>query len=502
MSARWTASVLTGVLLLAGTAHATPDWRDATRVATAVAALQDSLGRLGDPPAVPDLVAGLAHALTIDMARPVTAAVSLAPPSGRPGLVEPGDLQIALTQLSIQEGTNNQIRVMQGQGGRRDAIFLRDGVATLQQVVEQAAYQGLNGITTVDGVVRLTRPLIVWPGAALILQPGDGIEMRAETGAFLLSFGRIDLRGAEVRAAGYDATPEAFRPFILTSGQGTLVAKDGRFSGLGMPGADPFGGIVVSTQGLFAPEVPPALHGNRFDDLGSVTLRGVDGSVIENNLFRKARGTALVLVGVRDTRVSGNTLLGTQGGAGIRVAHVAGRVRLSGNLVAAGARNGMTLTGSSGRIALAGNVVLGNGGSGIAAHRTQCLRLDGNIVLHSGAAGLRLTETGETMVQGNALVLNKAAALSVNGQQAGHRVTLAGNLFAANRVGLTGAQIGDVALLGNDLHAQLPRLFDGEFSQHLPAYLTADQIEGARLYRVSASGSAGPADFTDTCEKE
>ena len=82
-----------------------------------------------------------AIAALLQMTLPVLPA-PVAPPvtdGASDGIIEAGNLQIAMTQLSIEEGTNNQLRVMRGQNGQTDAIFIREGRVTLRDVVAVAA---------------------------------------------------------------------------------------------------------------------------------------------------------------------------------------------------------------------------------------------------------------------------------------------------------------------------------------------------------------------------
>ena len=124
-----------------------------------------------------------------------------------------------------------------------------------------------------------------------------------------------------------------------------------------------------------------------------------------------------------------------------------------------------------------------------------------NSIAQNGASGLRLNESGVSRVQGNALVLNTNSGLHVGAQRKGGRIEVAENLLAGNRVGLTGVAIGEVVLDQNNLSAQMPRLFDGEFSQYLAAYLTQVQQHSDKTYRI-AGPTAQPADaFLTTCSK-
>lgn len=267
-----------------------------------------------------------------------------------------------------------------------------------------------------------------------------------------------------------------------------------------MVGADPFGGVVVSERGLFQPPFPPTLTRNTFDDVGVVGLVGVTGGIITDNLIKAGRGGGISLISVMAAQVSGNAIVGTKAGSGIKVAYGAG-VDLTGNLVSGGAGNGISIGGNSKNIQISGNAVLTNAQTGIATQRATCVLVSDNSVARNGASGLRLNESGVSRVQGNALVLNTNSGLQVGAQRKGGRVEVADNLLAGNRVGLSGRSIGEVVLDQNNLTSQMPRLFDGEFSQYLAAYLTQVQQQSGQSYRIAAPDGREMDAFLTTCNK-
>ena len=419
---------------------------------------------------------------------------------GPAGKILSADLQLAMTQLSINIGSNNQIRVLRAQGDRRDALILESGFTSLNDLAKTAEAQGIDGIKLVDGIVHLTRPLIVWLGAGLKLKAGDKLTMDAASGAFLLGFGQIEMISADVRAIGTTQIEGAFRPFVLITGQGTIFAEDTTFSGLGMVDADPFGGVVISQRGLFQPPFPPVLARNIFDDVGVVGMIGVKDGVITGNLVKSGRGGGISLISVIGTQVSGNAVIGTKAGSGIKVADGTG-VQLIGNHVSGGAGNGISIGGNSKEIQISGNAVLTNAQTGIATQRATCVLVSDNSVARNGASGLRLNESGVSRVQGNALVLNTNSGLQVGAQRKGGRIEVTDNLLAGNRVGLSGRTIGEVVLDQNNLTSQMPRLFDGEFSQYLAAYLTQVQQKSGQSYRIAAPDGHEMDAFLTTCNK-
>ncbi|MES2969320.1 MAG: right-handed parallel beta-helix repeat-containing protein [Pseudomonadota bacterium] len=395
-------------------------------------------------------------------------------PDGPAAEIADGKLQLGLSQLAIHAGTNGHIAVVQAQKGNDDALFLKSGFTSLTALAQAAQDQGLTGIALDGQTVRLTRPLIVWMGAGLRLAPGDVLEMDSESGAFVLGFGQVAAEGATIAAVN---TAGTFRPFLLVAGQGTLVLQDSRIDGLGLNRSDNFGGVSVLTRGLFRPEHPPVVTGNVFTDTGVVFLAGSENAIVADNAFDASRSGGLTLSATTGAQVYRNTVTGSLGAAGLRLRDGAFDTAVVGNTVSGGRTNGIQIEGNSRNVRLAGNTVAGNGAVGIVLRRTACAELTANIVAGNDAVGVKLQQSGLVEIDGNAFLQNGGAGASIEGQPDAQPVALSGNLFSGNREGLAGSDAGQVTLSGDNFGGQLPRLFGGEFAQHLPGYLTArDQL--------------------------
>jgi hypothetical protein len=486
--------VLSG-LLIPTPGSATPVWTDAAKATSLIEAV------VVDTTSAQQTVQQLAAVL--QLAPPSGSVPSVQRPSfaeGQPAVVISSDLQLAMTQLSIYVGTNNQIRVLRAQAEQRDVIILKTGTTTLTDLAIMAKAQGVQGIDLVDGVVQITRPLIVWQGAGLKLAPGDQLQMNAETGAFLLGFGQIEIIDATVKAIKTAQAAETFRPFVLITGQGTIYAEKSIFSGLGMADAAPFGGFVVAEGGLFQPPFPPTLYQNTFEDIGVVGMIGVTQAQVINNLIKAGRGGGIALASVRNSQIFGNAIITTKRGSGIKITDGQGIV-LTKNMVSGGANNGISIGGNAKDIAISGNAILTNAGTGIASQQASCILVANNSIARNGASGLRLNKNGVSLVKGNALVLNTTSGLQVGAQSDTGRVEVTDNLLAGNRVGLTGVSIGEVVLDQNNLSGQMPRLFDGEFSQYLAGYLTQVQQKSGRSFHIAAPDGRETDAFLTTCNK-
>ena len=403
--------------------------------------------------------------------------------------VRAGEIQAALTQLSILSGGNGHLSLQLAQASGTDVIYLVSGSATLADLGDL--------IQRRDTGWYLSRPLVIWPGASLVLQPGDELELDTASGAFVLSFGSISLTSATLRGnSGENPVVPLFRPFLLVTGQGTFRAEGSTFIDLGFDGPVAFRGVTVLTGGLMKPAVPPVVTGNQFERVFSLSFEGADGMVVADNRFGGAGAAAVSIRDGNGVTLVGNRIIGTAEGAGIRLSGRLQDVALVGNLVTDGGRNGVQIDGTTKGLLLRGNVVTGNDQSGVSIRNATCAAVQGNIVAGNGTTGLRLNRSGAMRVADNAVLNNTGSGIELSGQGGLGPVLLSDNLVAENREGLRAAGLGEVRLAGNDLHDQLPRQFAGDFAPWLGPYLTAD----AALVIPAAAGAQ--PDPSSSCQKE
>jgi poly(beta-D-mannuronate) C5 epimerase len=403
-----------------------------------------------------------------------------------------GKIQAALTQLAILSGGNGHLALQLAQASRTDVIDVISGTATLADL---EAVEGL--VRHREKAWRLSRPIVVWPGAALVLSPGEVLEMDTAAGAFVLSFGTVQLTGATLRGDGsQNERIAAFRPFLLVTGQGAFRAERSTFAYLGFLGPVAFRGVSVLTGGLMRPDEPTVVSGNRFEQVFSVSFEGADGMMFTENRLEGAGAAAVSVKGGRGLVLAGNRIIATADGAGMRLSGVLQQVAILGNLMTKGNRNGLQIDGSTRGLVLRGNVLTGNAEAGVSIRNASCVAVQGNIVLGNGSAGLRLERSGLARIADNAILGNGGAGIEVQAQAGLGTVLVSDNLIARNREGLRAAGLGEVRLAGNDLTDQLPRQFGGDFGPWLAPYLTA----GTELVIPAAANSGAVP--TDPCTTE
>jgi poly(beta-D-mannuronate) C5 epimerase len=397
--------------------------------------------------------------------------VPAAPANRDGGAVEvrAGQIQAALTQLSILAGGNGHLALQLAQASRTDVIDVISGTATLADI---SAIQGL--APGPAEVWRLTRPLVVWPGATLVLSPGEVLELDTSAGAFILSFGEIRLTGATLRGdVGKNDRFPSFRPFLLVTGQGAFRAERSNFADLGFRGPVAFRGVSILTGGLLRPAIPTVVIASRFDRVFSLSFEGADRMVLTENRISEAGAAAISVKGGAEMVIAGNRIIGTTDGAGMRLSGALRKVAILGNLIRDGGRNGLQVDGSARGMVLRGNVVAGNAEAGISIRNASCVALQGNVMTGNGTSGLRLLRSGQVRIAGNVVLSNGAAGVEIQAQRGLGQVLLSDNLVARNREGLRAAELGEVRLTGNDLADQIPRQFAGDFGPWLGAYLSA-----------------------------
>jgi mannuronan 5-epimerase len=430
-----------------------------------------------------DVLAALADRLAGGVDVPPVPAAIAGP--DEPPEVRTGEIQAALTQLSILSGGNGHLALQLAQGGRTDVIYLLSGTARLADLATAG------DMIRRDGAVwRLVRPLVVWPGAALTLAPGEVLEMDTAGGAFLLSFGSVTITGATLRGdGGANAAVPGFRPFLLVTGQGTFRAEDARFAALGFRGPVAFRGVSVMTAGVMKPATPPVVTESRFDGVFSLSFEGADGMTLTANHFAGAGAAAVSVKDGRRLVLAGNRITGTADGAGVRLSGALHDVVIAGNVISGGGRNGVQIDGNTSGLLIGGNVITDNAGAGVTLARATCVTVRGNIIAGNRTTGLKLTESGGAEIAGNAVQDNGSAGIEVQAQTGLAPVLLTDNVLARNREGLRAAGLAEVQLQGNNLAAQTPRQFAGDFAPWLAAYLSADQT----LLIPAAAGTPLPA---------
>lgn len=407
------------------------------------------------------------------------------------------DLRLLLTLIAIQAGAKDHAALIRAQGEREhEFMLLRAGRVTLAEflLLAQAGSAGAYVVETPDGV-RLLRPLAIWDDAGLVLGSGETLELDRAEGSFVANLGWLAVPGGTIRSTpAINSGERPFRPFVLTAGAGHLTARGARFEGLGFGTATAFGGVAVVNSGLVESPYPSWIIDSTALGVATIALVDVAGPILAGNRVVDAVGRAVLLSNASRALVVDNHISTRSGAQAIRIAAGSSNVRVSGNVVAAGAAVGIVIDAGT-EIEIAGNVVVGTTTSGIVVLSSGCPQIDGNLVAGNGGAGISLAGTEDGRIEHNAVLFNRGAGVLLRDQPAEATFWLDGNVLAGNRDGLRGATSGRVVLGNNRMDWQLPRLFAGDLSRMMLAWLN-DRPE-ARTGNATAPAPPCRREVTD-----
>jgi len=424
------------------------------------------------------------------------------------------DVRLALTQMAQAAGSAGQARIAaaQPQGGP-GAIYLRAGSATLDELYEATRGTEVEPyLTRVGEGYVASRPIVVVQGAALSLEPGDVLELDGKGGTFLLNFGHLRITGATLRTeVPPPETENAFRPFVVSLGTGTLEVAGSLFEGLGSDVAPAASGLAVASGSLFATSGTSEVRDSRFVDVHGLFVLDSDGARIEGNRFERPRGVAIWSDGSNSAVIRDNLVIEPEGSFAARIDGPATEVSFIDNVLLNGHHTGVRVAGGAAAVDVRGNVVVGFAGRGIVAEEgASCLRLAGNLIRANGGDGISAGDIGDVIVAGNAIQRNGGAGVSLARSRGDSTLLVAENLIEDNRSGVRTASLRSMMLTGNDLSDQMPRHLAGDLTQFTPLFLRESR-GGARVsldvdqVRAEVAEPLSPQDLAqafDDCRAE
>ena len=459
------------------------------------AALPDLAARAAtDPSLGPPLGPVLAPVLT-----PVLTAN--APPAGAPDAPPAGagvtggrlNMRLALTMLSQSYGDENNGTVLAAQTEpSHAALALTAGRAHLADLPALLAGAGLAG-AVIPGGVELRVALVIWPGAELVLSPGEVLQLSRADGAFVMNFGSLTVDGATIIAT---ATPHpvarSFRPFVTTADAGSLILRGAHLQGLGFGETLKFSGLSVQ-RSLLRPATRPArIEDTLFEDVLTVGISGDAGVLVRGNRFRDMRGAALTVARTQRARVLGNLFSGGLPTNAIRLEAASGDGILAGNVILGGRRAGIVVRADSARATVSGNVIWARDGGGILLSGSACGRIEGNLVIGNRQKGIELRDAAAALITANTVLSNDSAALWIGDQSPDALTRIEGNVLAFNGAGLAAASGGRLLLGANDLSRQFLQFLSGDLGTQV-ATLNRD-MRGADPVVLTAAGATPPSD--------
>jgi len=391
-------------------------------------------------------------------------------------VIELVDMRLLLAQIAVRTGARDHLALERAQAtGVHEVILLRGGNVTLGQFQRLiAASDAANFVTVGPQGITLTRALVIWADAGLVLTNGESLILSRLDGSFLTNLGWLDIQGASLSGSTLPNKGEPnFRPFVLTAGRGSMTASRARFAHLGFGATLRFGGVAVDNSGLELPQTPPVISASQFIDVASLALISTHSGAITDNMLN---GGSILIANALDTKVIGNFLIAPTRAA-IRITKASVKTQVVDNVIL-GAPFGILGDQSSQSLILSGNVMVGQANSAVRLDKVGCAEVTGNLVLRGLGSGMALSATGHVAITGNVIADNLGAGILLHGQGKTGSTRVTGNTFANNHEGLRGATAGELTMSGNDLDGQLPRLFAGDLAPRTILWLEDRRRQG------------------------
>lgn len=415
------------------------------------------------------------------------------PPSADPVGIGQMQMRLALTPLVQAYGADGNSAVLVAQTDP-------DMLATVIDTGDVTLAILRDHLGAGPGPLQLTRPLVIMPGAALLLGEGETLDLSRPDGAFLINFGHLRMHGATIAATG-DENPSArsFRPFVATVNTGTVDLRGATLRDLGFGSSPKFAGFSILRSILQGPDRPSRIEGSRFERTGSLAVNGEADILIRANRFVDMQGAALMLQRTTRAQVLYNLFWGDMRTNAIRLEAGSEDGLLAGNIILGGDRAGIILRGDTRAAILAANIVWDRDGGGIALTDAHCSLVQDNLVIANDQKGIEVRSSEAVRLHRNIVLSNHSAGLWVSAQDAGSRVLLSENRVAYNGAGLAGANTADILMLGNDFSRQYQQFLAGDLALLTP--VVARDMHGDAPFILGTGATFDPAQALPPCEE-
>ncbi len=406
------------------------------------------------------------------------------------------NMRLALTPLTQAFGPEDNTLVLGAQSSTSgQAIVIRKGNATLADL--QTYLQLGSGGTT----LTLKTPLVIMGGAALVLGPGDVLELSRSDGAFVVNFGQLQIQGATVRAVGdTNARIRSFEPFVTTAEAGTVDIRAGRFIGLGFGDTQKFSGFSIMRSVLQSPDRPSRIENSSFEGIISLSLSGDTGAVLRGNRFHDMLGPSLTVSRTQDARILSNVFYGGMPTNAIRFETGSADGVIAGNVILGGDRAGIVVRTNSVGVTVANNIVWNRQGGGIALFESDCGQVHNNLVIENHQKGIEVRASVSAQLSNNTIFSNESAGIWISDQPAGAQTMLTGNIVSFNGAGLAGAKTEVILMDGNDFSRQYQQFLSGDIAIQTPE--VARHMRGESPFVIASGGVSDVMPIASVCDDQ
>jgi mannuronan 5-epimerase len=408
------------------------------------------------------------------------------------------DMRLGMTIITQSYGAaeNKVVLDAQGEPGRQ-ALTIMSGEATLadiRRLLQSTRLQFTQG----QGPLTLDVPLIIWKGAQLHLLPGEVLSLNRLTGAMILNFGHIKIDRATIKSVGGENPyNEQFRPFVATSGGGSAQVDQARIVGLGFGNLAKFSGFSVVLTALFPTQHPTRILDSLFYDVVGLATSGTSDVIIQGNIFRDMRGSAVSMAQSRHARVISNLFTGKSPTNAIRIEHGSVDAFVAGNVILSGERAGIVVRHNSHYSLVLRNIVWARRGGGISMSRTKCSRVDSNLVMDNGQKGIEVRSSKDNLIEANILTSNHSAGIWISAQAEMAQTFVNANILSANGAGISSATGARIVLENNDFAAQFPQFLGGDLA--LQSRHIAENMDGHEKIVLTGAGRKRNMDLYPDC---
>jgi poly(beta-D-mannuronate) C5 epimerase len=397
------------------------------------------------------------------------------------GEVSTVPIELVLSQVSLQTGSNHHIELKEAQRwDGKPALVVRTGRWTLDALAARLEKDGLDGyLVPVEGGYRSNLPIAIWRKASLRLGETDRLELSTESGAFLLNAGLLHMEGAALSGSAESNRVEDFRPFLVTALGGRTLIEASSLSDLGFGDRPHMRGVSFVSSPFFPAQTKALVRNSRFNRVHSIELAEMYGGRIEGNLIAGATGSGIRMKSAADVELLSNMIVGSAQ-HGVSLSSGTSNVLISGNVLAFNSRAGLFANGGVSGSRIEHNLISSNLKSGILLSGNGCVDLSANLIARNALWGAAAKKSFKLSFTDNTFLLNQGPGLTLETSVFPNDTKrVAGNRFVANQSGIEGEHYAELELTGNDFSSQMPILFAGELETHTPQYLSWAQGDKA-----------------------
>lgn len=361
-------------------------------------------------------------AFPVDSAAPANCGSVPAAPAASAGALEVVPLVKDRFFNKFFQGGGRLYRMVTQQQGEPRAIVIHSGTWALPRLV--ASLSGQPDVLKRQGSAYLLRvPLLLEPGASLLVRDGESLRLGRERGAFIISMGNLHLQKArleawdEVRGKPAEVAEDggSFSPFVVGwSGSRTIISQS-VVSGLGF--AEHLAqGLTLATGpiGLSGYTLPaPAIvniQDSRFEGMYSaVHASSIPDLRLCRNQFIDSRQYAIHLDEGSSGLIQRNKITASRGPYALYFNKGVEDVKVLGNDISENGRSAIAISDSR-NISLKDNEIRQNFDA-IYLQGADEVLLSGNRILDNQRHGLSLRNVGRIRLKGDQIGPNRGVGI-------------------------------------------------------------------------------------------